>query len=141
MPYNHKTIENISVTWSDEHDAEMRAIVGDDAVYVTDWIMPTNPPQGSPKTGFNIRSQSMWKSGVIYIDFDNVPYFWRHDCNPKAILWKDQLPVILEALRKSGFDMDSQCIPDLMNYPTKPREIPISPSKLTEFIRNLNQMI
>lgn len=140
MLFHHKTIESISVTWSDKHDADVKAVLGSEGVYSSDWFSTSTPPRGSPKTGFSIRSQSDWRSGMIYIDFDNLPYFWRHDCNPEAILWKDQLPVICKALEHCGVDMDSQAIKDLIAYPSKPRDIPISPSSLAGFLKNLNEL-
>jgi hypothetical protein len=94
-------------------------VVGIDAP----WPSPSSPPQGNPMSGFNLRTQSCWRDGLLCIDFHNVPYFWKKespsseflknleakfgsptDLNPSAIPWREQHPLILEAIVRIGLD-------------------------------------
>ena len=102
--YRQKTIRRVCVVWDRQNDAHVIPQLGAAGAIDAPWPAPSSPPQGKPMSGFNLRTQSYWRDGLVYIDFHNVPFFWRSDLNVSAISWRDQHPLILEAIVRIGLD-------------------------------------
>lgn len=128
---NNKTIDSISVSWNERFDGYILPLIGASGVYQNDWIDPSSPPRGEPRTGFNIRSQSRPEEGTIYLDFDNIPFFWKQENNPKAIPWPRQHQAILKTLRYLGLPIKPT---DFATATTRPTELEIPLDQLLEFV-------
>jgi hypothetical protein len=137
--FRQKTINGVCVVWSPKHDGSIVSELGSDDSVDADWPLPSSPPIGDPLSGFNIRSQSRPEEGFIYVDFDNVPYFWRHDVNPAAIPWSEQYDLVLQALRAVGLDEEE--VNAFLEARQRPRDIKMPLSLLKRFATEFGNLL
>jgi len=138
--YRQNTINRICIVWSPNHDEFILPEIGHSGSIDAYWPLSSSPPQGNPLSGFNIRSQSRPQEGFIYIDFDNVPYFWRHDVNPSAIPWNLQYSAVLETLQ--FLEIDTKDIEDFeSDCKNRPRDIKLPLYLLKHFAVQLGNIL